>query len=64
MRTITKNVLGSITRGLAQNHLPIPVTIKKTSNTYMEYKPASILGLLLAVFLLLLIFYKISFTGK
>ena len=64
LKTISKNVLGSITRGWAQNHLPIPTTFKKTSNTYMEYKPASIVGFLLAVFFLLLIFYKISFTGK
>ena len=64
LRTITKNVFGSITRGWAQNHLPIPTTFKKTSNTYVEYKPASIVGFLFAVFLLLLIFYKISFNGK
>ena len=64
LKTISKSVLGSINRGWAQNHLPIPTTFRKTSNTYMEYKPASIVGFLLAVFLLLLIFYKISFNGK
>merc|ERR1712241_1296379 len=60
LRTISKNVLASITRGWPQNHLAIPTTFKKTSNTYMEYKPA----FLLAAFLLLLIFYKLSFNGR
>ena len=59
--------LTSFCRGIwdwfQRHRVVIPTTFRKTSNPNMEYKPISIVALLLVIFIITLLGYRIGFTG-
>ena len=60
--------LTSFCRGIwdwfQRHRVVIPTTFRKTSHPNMEYKPTSIVALLLVIFIITLLGYRIGFTGN